>query len=609
MRKREIRQKGVARRVLRGKNMKGAHHGHNYGRVRFLLLIVLCVAGAIMGRLWFLQVRHHDAYITQANEQYIAEAEITPQRGTIFFHDGNDLYPAAINKPFDLVYIVPRAIAPEQHDTVIAFLKETLGSDGFDEKRVRAKLAKSNDPYEVVARRVEPDKSKRIAEVHLPGVHVTQEVYRFYPAGEIASQTLGFVGWDDKDYRGRYGLEASFDHILAGKKGYVRQMRDAGGRWIPLTDRVKEASYDGADLVATIDYTAQYEVENILTDAVKQYDADSGSIVIMRPDGTVITMANYPRFDPNNYGRVKDLSLYSNPIISYAYEPGSVMKTITMAIGIDAGKVTPTSTYVDTGVVYAGGYDIHNSEDKVYGLQTMTQVLENSINTGVIHVEQLVGHERFAEYFKKFGFGQKTGVRLPHESTGNIRNIEPPIRPVQFYTASFGQGITATLLQVAQSYAVIANNGILMRPRIADRTVDVNGRENVYAQEVVRRVISEETAKDVLEMLESVVVRGHGKTAAVSGYRVGGKTGTAQVAKSGEKGYDDAVTIGSFVGIAPIDEPQFIVAVRINNPKTVQWAEATAAPTFQKVMAFLLDYYNIAPTEPIEESESTKQGE
>jgi len=597
----QVKKKRTKKRSVR--RIARAHRTHTHvnekGRVRFLLFVTFLIIGGIIYRLWFLQVHAGSAYRAQADAQHTIDAKLMPQRGAIFLREGEGYYPAAINKDFALVYVVPRDVRAEDHARIITLFKDVLGAEMIDEDSVRAKLAKKDDPYEVIARKVEKDVAARITEAGVRGVHVMPEVYRFYPAGEIAAQVLGFVGSDGTTYRGRYGVEASFEDILAGTAGHVRQQRDASGRWITLTDRQKEAARDGADVVLTIDYAVQYAVENILRETVERHGADSGSIIVMRPDGTVLAMASQPGFDPNTYNTVKDITVYRNPIVSDAYEAGSVVKPITMAIGIDDGKVRPDSTYVDTGVVHIGGYDIRNSEDKVYGVQTMYQVLDESINTGVIHVERLVGHKRFAQYFERFGFGHVTGIPLPGEAAGTIRNLQPPIKPIQFYTASFGQGVTMTLLQLARAYGVLANDGMLMTPRIVDRIISKDGREEVQSPHELHRVIRAQTAREIRAMLESVVLNGHGKRAAVPGYRVGGKTGTAQIAKIGVSGYRDDATIGSFAGLAPIEKPQFVVAVRIDNPKDVQWAESTAAPAFQKVMAFLLDYYNIPPTEEI----------
>ena len=317
--------------------------------------------------------------------------------------------------------------------------------------------------------------------------------------------------------------------------------------------------------------------------------------------GKILAMANVPTFNPNEFSSVEDMSMYLNPIVSHTYESGSVFKPITLAIGLDAGVIDPDTTYRDTGVIYEAGYEIMNSDEKSYGKQTMKQVLEESLNTGTIFVERKVGNARFKEYIERFGFGEKTGIDLPSESRGNISNLEYLQRDINFYTASFGQGISMTLLQLAQSYDVLANGGTLMKPHIVDAFILKDGEREEIKPEIIRRVITEETSFDIREMLYSVVENGHGKRAQVPGYRVGGKTGTAQVAKKDERGYSDEESIGTFAGFAPVGDPQFVVAVKIRNPKDVIWAESSAAPAFGDIMKFLLDYYNVKPTEEIQE--------
>src|SRR3989338_4220713 len=239
------------------------------------------------------------------------------------------------------------------------------------------------------------------------------------------------------------------------------------------------------------------------------------------------------------------------------------MKPLVMAMGIEEGKVTPLSEFVDTGSVSEAGYTIRNSEDKVYGRSTMTEVLNQSINTGIIYVEKLLGNKTFGDYFTRFGFGERTGIDLPAELAGNTKNLSNARSTISFFTAAFGQGVTTTPLQ----------------------------------PERVRQVVSVETSQTMGQMLRDVVVNGHGKRADVPGYQVGGKTGTAQVAKNDARGYQAGVSIGSFIGYAPLDDPRFVVLVKLDNPKNVEWAESSAAPTFGEIMKFLLGYAKIKPTE------------
>ncbi len=572
-------------------------------RMSVIFVVVLLVFVGIVARLWWLQVIGGDEARAQAEEQYAMSREIEPNRGTIFAQDKSGLYPLAINKNYHELFIVPKDISAEKRDAVVRVLLENLGDrPKVTEEIIRAKLAKENDPYEIIARQVDDEIAQKIFAAvddsgdKLPGIASRTSPYRYYPAGEIASQTIGFVGSNGQKSVGRYGIEASFEEILRGTPGIIKQARDAGGRWISTTDREMYLATDGADVVLTIDYSVQFEVEKILAQAVEKNDADGGSVIVMRPNGTILAMASQPRFDPNNYRKVEDIGVFVNPAVSHNYEAGSVMKAVTAAIGLDSGKIRPDSTYVDTGVVNEAGYAIRNSEDKVYGLQTMTQALEQSINTGMIHIQRLVGNKLFGEYLRKFGFGQKSGIELPSEASGNLRNLRPPYSTIAFYTASFGQGISVTPLQLARAYSVIANGGMLMKPRIIAQIIR-SDKVDEFQPEEVHRVISAEAAAKTREMLESVVINGHGRRTAVPGYRVGGKTGTAQVAKTGARGYDDSITIGSFAGIAPIDDPQFVVVAKIDNPKGVIWAESTAGPVFQKTMKFLLEYYGIPPTE------------
>lgn len=566
-------------------------------RIRFLFLFIFILGLIALGRLSVVQIINQDRWEAAAKDQQSVSAEILPDRGEIFFQEGNTTYPAAINRDYPMLYIVPREIADVP--TVASQLSVITG---LPLEGVLPKFADAEDPFEVIKKKLSPEEASKIQALDANGVYLLNEKYRYYPGSALAAQTIGFVSPenDGKSEKGRYGVEATLDTLLRGKLGSVTQDRDAAGRWISTVDRDMRPSEDGPDVVLTIDRVIQHEVERILRAAIEKHSADSGSIVVMDPKtGDILALASEPSFDPNEYSKTEDYGRFLNPVISQAYEPGSIMKPLTMAIGIEEGKVAPDTEFTDPCAVAVSGYVIKNAEDKCYGRSSMKKVLEESINTGVIFVERLVGNARFSEYLTRFGFGNMTNVELPAELAGNMKNLIEVKRDIQFFTASFGQGITATPIQLTAAYGALANKGILMKPRIIDRYIYEDGREEEKAPIEVRRVVSEETAFRMGDMLEGVVLRGHGKRAAVSGYRVGGKTGTAQVAKKGEKGYDDGLTIGSFVGYAPIDNPQFVVFSKIDNPKDVIWAESSAAPVFGEVMKFLLSYRKVEPTEEI----------
>lgn len=547
----------------------------------------------VLARLYSLQVSAYDTYNTLATNQHTVFKELIAKRGEIFLRDAQGQYPLAVNRTYPMVYTAPREV--KDREQAINFLVEVTG---ISREEVERHFENMQDPFEVVAKRVSDEIGTRVKEAKMPGVYVSDEVARFYPSGKLASQIVGFVGADEKGVSGKYGIEASWNELLTGKNGSIEQGSDPIGRWIPSVEKSFMPASDGADLFLTIDQSVQYAVERILEQRIEKHRADGGSIVVMDPKtGNILGLANFPNFDPNAYGKTEDISSFMNNAVSLPYESGSVFKPFTMAIGLDTGKVTPSTTYTDTGEVQISGYSIKNSDEKAHGLQTMKGVLENSLNTGTIFVQRLVGNKDFLLYLKSFGFGDKTGITLPGEAKGTLRNLDDTRRDINFYTASFGQGITVTPIQLATAYSALANGGTLMRPHIVEKIHYADGRVEEIQPEPVRKVIQESTSRSIRDMLLAVVVNGHGKRAAVPGYLVGGKTGTAQVAKSDSKGYHDNYEIGSFVGMAPLEDPRFVVVVKLVDPKDVEWAESSAAPAFQEVMSFLLEYYKVEPTQ------------
>ncbi|MDO8565672.1 MAG: penicillin-binding protein 2 [Candidatus Moranbacteria bacterium] len=574
-----------------GKKENGVRSGQ--GRMWILQAAIFFVGLVLIFRLYFIQVVSHDKWVAMAEGQYNAFQELAADRGEIYMHDGEERYPLAVNREYQMVYVSPKDVV--EKDRAAVELSRILGVDAL---MIRDKLALVDDPFEIIKKRLSDDEVAQVKELRLKGVALIPEKYRYYPAGELASQVIGFASLGERGGAGGYGIESSQDDRLRGAGGTVSQEKDAAGRWIPLSDRNIIFPRNGDSLVLTIDRVIQYETEKILKDSMEKYEADSASAIVMDPaSGDILSMASVPQFDPNNYSQVEDYSVFMNQTVSMTYEPGSVMKPLVMAMGIEEGKVTPQSEFVDTGSVSEAGYTIHNSDNKVYGRSTMTEVLNQSINTGVIYVEKLLGNKTFGEYFTRFGFGERTGIALPAELAGNIKNLDNTRSTISFFTAAFGQGVTTTPLQMTAAYAALANGGTLFKPHIIDTVIHSDGSEEKIQPEIVRQVVSEETSKTMGTMLRDVVVNGHGKRANVPGYLVGGKTGTAQVAKNDAKGYEEGMSIGSFIGYAPIDDPRFVILVKLDNPKNVEWAESSAAPTFGEIMKFLLSYAKIKPTE------------
>ncbi len=430
------------------------------------------------------------------------------------------------------------------------------------------------------------------------GLHYEWESFRYYPEKTLLSQALGFSNLENI---GNYGLEGFFDHELRGQDGFL--LSDKGsyqGRKIIIDKKEYQAPIDGSSLVLTIDYAVQLNICQKLEEAEKKHKFDSASIIVMDPKtGRIIAMCSWPNFDPNNYQEVKDLDIFDNQLVSHQYEPGSVFKTITMAIAIDQGKISPNTFYEDKGYLNIKGWSkaITNSDFSSkggHGWVDMNYVLENSLNTGAIFAASQVDPKIYADYLKKFGFGEKSGIELSSESSGNINNLlKNNIKEIDYATASFGQGLAVSPLQMISAYASLANKGVLMKPYIVDRILDSDN--NIIKQvspQIVRQVVSAETAETVSAMLVNVVENGHAKKSQIEGYYIGGKTGTAQI-PSPSGGYLQGQYIHNFLGYAPINDPKFVLLVKFDSPKTSVFAEGTVVPVFGEIVDFLLNYYKI----------------
>ena len=559
-------------------------------RIFIVIVAIIILIGTIFFRLYWLQIQRHQYFSDIASRQYSHKKELLPRRGEIMFKEKNSLVPAAVNKDMPTIFVVPNEVIDKER--TVQRLADILD---LDIEVVRQKVFKENDPYEVIKKKTSKSECSRVKEEKLLGVYFQKERWRYYPGNGMASQTLGFLGYNEKGVVGRYGVEQQFDEILSGKKGFVEEDSDARGRWISIGKRIINPSMDGSKLVLSLNPTIQFKVETALANAVKKHGADGGKIIIIEPKtGKILAMAANPTFDSNKYSDA-EVSIFKNPIISGTYEPGSVFKIITMSAGLDSGRVSPNTTYNDTGAVSANGFTIRNSDKKANGQQTMTEVIDKSLNTGVIFVEKLLGHKLFQKYLQKFGFGEKSGIELPGEVRGNLLNLKHN-RDIAYFTASFGQGISVTPLQLVMAYGAIANKGVLMKPLIVD-TIKSSGEGTKKNEPVeVRQVISEETARQASIMLESNVQNGHGKLAGVPGYLVGGKTGTAQIPDRIHGGYLEGATIGTFAGFAPIDDPVFAMVVIIDHPRDTEWAAGTAAPVFGELSKFLLNYFSVEPT-------------
>lgn len=563
-------------------------------RTRVLAIIAGALTSVIIIRLFSLQVLEYGFYKALAEGQHNLYQQLFPKRGKVFATERKttELYPLATNEPLTFVYANPSRIKDDPAVIAIA-LSPILG---VTEEIIIERLSKENDLFEPLKHEVRAGDVQRIKELGFSGIEFSDELARYYPEGRTAAHLVGFLGFDGDQRKGQYGIEGAFEEELAGAPGHLSAERDALGRWIAIGSRSIEPARDGDTVVLTVDRAILHEACTSLDEAVKQHGADGGSVVVLEPStGAVLAMCGNPGFDPNAYAGVDDPAVYLNPVTFEQYEPGSIMKPVVMAAALDEGKVTPMTTYTDEGSVKIGKYTIKNSDGKTHGVQTMTKVLEESLNTGAIFAMRQVGPKTFESYLQRFGFGKKTGVELQGESPGDVSSLREG-KEIFAATASYGQGITVTPLQLAAAFGAIANRGVLMKPYLVREIVRPDGTKVTTQPTKVRQVISQQTATTLSAMLVNVVRNGHGKRAGVEGYYIAGKTGTAQVPKKDGPGYEPDITIGSFGGFGPVEDPKFVMVVRIDRPRDVQFAESSAAPLFGKIAEFLLRYLEVPPT-------------
>jgi len=589
------------------------------GRLKVLIGIVFVLGFCIVGRLFELQVLGHNFLGSIIYNKEIREQIVPATRGRIFIYEGEDIYPVAINLNTYNLIVSPNAIAeskigPGEWLNKIApyigiselnqvegqpiIIQE--GQETSELKDILTRIYQKDDFYELLKTGLSSEEVEKIKELGLPGIRFDAIPQRHYPEGGLFSHLLGFVSPSMDCHlglcsggTGQYGVEEFFNEELAGKPGLETGEMFSSGLTRADDDIVKSAE-DGIDIVLTIDRSIQYFVCQLLEDALKDYQSLSGSILVLdTKTSAVLALCNQPNFDPNKYSEVKseDYSIFKNSVISSAFEPGSIFKVITMATALDAKKITPETTYIDPGVVELDTETIRNVEERTFGQQTMTQVLEKSINTGAIYAAQKVGRAGFRNYLKKFGFGSSTRIELTGEEIGDISNLERK-QDIYLATASFGQGISVTTMQMVNAVGAIANKGKLMKPHVVHSTIK-DGQIDIWEPETIRQVISPSIAASLTAMMVSVCENGYGSKAKVDGYYVAGKTGTAQVAKS-TGGYSEDV-IHTFIGFAPATNPKFVALVKIDNPQQGNFADSTAVPTFGKLAEFIIKYYNLPP--------------
>ena len=563
-------------------------------RMNWILLFFLAALTALIGRLFMLQIVYHKEYVELASKQQTLVKNILSERGAIFAQDkSGNLVPLALNKRQEILIASPKDIKNPEAIAEILTISFNLRKED-----ILPKLTKAGDPHEVLLKNVELEVAEKFEKLNIRGLFFEDDKKRVYPHKATGAHFLGFVSKENGEAVGKYGLEKFYDDDLSGEKGIFKGAKGAASFFMNLGRRIISPPENGSNLTLTVDFNIQKKAEEVLDAVKKKWQAYSAAVLVLEPKtGKILALAGNKSYDPNEFSKESDFSIFLNPLVESTYELGSVLKPITMAGGLEEGLVGPDTTYEDPGEIKFGGYTIKNFDGKSYKTQTMTQVLEKSLNTGAVHVSRLLGKERQLAYIKKFGFGEKTGIDLPGEVTGNISNLKAG-RDIDFATASFGQGMAVTPLQLAMAIGAIANGGELLKPYLVERIKDDSGNEIKKEAQIVRQVISKEKAEILTKMLVSAVRSGFENRAGVKGYFVAGKTGTAQIPRSDGRGYDPDKVIHTFVGYAPAFNPKFLVLLQLNEPRGNRFAANTLTPAFHDLAEYILNYYEIPPDEP-----------
>jgi cell division protein FtsI (penicillin-binding protein 3) len=535
-------------------------------------------------RAFFLQVVKKDQLVKLAERQHQKIVPLTPGRGAIY--DRNNA-PLAVSVEMDSCYAEPRNI-----DNIPEAALKLAPVLGMTRELLEKKLTGSKG-FTWLQRRITPDLVQKIRALDIEGIGFVKESKRFYPNAEMAGHVIGFTGLDPE---GLEGIELKYDATILGNTGYLVTERDALGRDIAMKGAVVKSASRGHSVTLTLDKNIQYLAEKELAAAVESSRAKGGMALVMEPQtGRVLAMANYPLFNPNSYFKYQP-GVLRNRNITDSFEPGSTFKVFLIAAALEEKAISPADSFNCEGGSYSiGGRTIHDTHK--YGRLSVAEVLKYSSNIGAAKIGGRLGQERLYNYLRAFGFGSRSGIDLPGEASGYLRDRKQWFA-VDLATISFGQGVSTTALQLAAAVSAIANGGTLMKPYLVEKVTDDNGTVlQRFSPQERQRVISTENAKAVARMMEGVTTEGGtGMNAAVEGFRVAGKTGTAQKVDPITHGYSVDKRTASFIGFVPAENPKLTILVIIDEPKTSPYGGVVAAPAFKSIAAQTLCYLNVPPT-------------
>jgi len=545
-------------------------------RIRLLLAVFAVAFAAMLGRAVWLQAVQAGTLERLATEQHDTTVTLPAGRGAILDRNGLQL---AIGRDATTVFANPRQIANPKAAALVAAKDLNLDAD-----ELYPKLADRSRGFVYLARKTDPERALTLKKRGITGMFFRSEERRTYPQGRIAAQLLGYAGLDNN---GLAGIELELDRPLSGRSGRERYVRDPSGRSIEVVE--SRPARDGDDVTLTLDHTIQSYAETVLQRTVMNWGAKASSAIVLDPrNGEILAMATVPGFDANRYGYVSR-DLQRNRAVTDTYEPGSTFKVVTIAAALSTKVVAPSTSFLLPYEIEVADRKIHDSHERATGRMTVAQILSRSSNVGTVTVAEMLGQNRLARWIERFGFGQKTGVDFPGETRGIVL-------PVEKWSGStignvpIGQGIAVTPIQMAAAYGAIANGGVWMRPQLVRRV----GSHRVGGNDR-RRIISPVVSSQVMAMMQDVVneAGGTGALARLEGYSVAGKTGTASKPEQG--GYSESRYVASFVGVVPANAPRLVVLVSVDEPKGAIWGGVVAAPAFQEIARYALQYLEIPP--------------
>ena len=589
----------------------------------FVLMLVLGVAVFLVLalKLYQLQIKQHDYYQSKALDQQTRSTVVTASRGTIYDRNGNEL---AVSATAETVFLSPKELAEELEKPETKWTKESLSAGlsqllGVTQESILEQMERTYSQYEVVKLRVDEDTANAVRELlndnEVHGVYLETDAKRYYPYGSLAAHVIGFVGTDNT---GLYGLEAQYEEELQGQTGLVVSAKDNGGNALPYEYEQYYASHNGDDLVLTLDTNVQYYLEKYVKEMADQFEAANGAtgIVMDVKTGGVLGMVSYPNYDLNNYSEVSDARLkaaiedgsasladqqlrqWRNKALNDTYEPGSTFKILTLSAALEEGVVDMSSTFECSGSITVMGQTIHCSNTSGHGHQTLKEATGNSCNPAFINCGLGLGTDTFYEYMRSFGLLEGSGIDLAGEATG-IFMAQSDFSQLDLACYAFGQNFNVTPIALITAQAACVNGGYLRTPYLVERITDSNGSVTYQHDSTpIRQVVSEETSATVRECLEYVVASGTGKNGQVAGYRVGGKTGTADKGQTGD-------VVVSFLCFAPADDPQVIMLLTLDTPSrstgTYVSGGNMVAPTASSIMSEVLPYLGVEPSYSAEE--------